>query len=428
MRSATARVVTSVLALLGIVTPGLSAASSRFGEVVNVTGASLTTVQGCPLDRLTVMACTGASCRPIPFQVDQHDAADNWILDHGPGANADQASGILGPGDALLFMAADAGDRVQSIGPPGSPAVEISVRDPLSDSTHWAYLVAFPDRAPRSELSYVTYDAAHDRARGRRISLGFFQGMPAYLAIAGAGAGEERNLLDRLKVRATATFLWGLIRFKRDESDLRTQFVGWRQGPIRIIRRQKQWVRIGWGIRSPAFGSYTYFYPDFAELPVSLKLNFPPRYFFGKITVRAIVDFRELSDWSLLAPSLPRPIAINTGKSELNSAMNDVADTWFALLGPELSLLQTLGRSPSLTTVRQRLLYNDSPRPNPPESVAGERPGVGFVLDRWDRVGAGWHQLQSTSYALPPALDVRAFMAARAVPLEVSVRPLGNQS
>ena len=401
----------------------LAQTALSFGDVVRVAGTDLRMFGGARLDHLALLACVHTNCRPIPFQIDQRDAGGNWVLDQGPEPNADQASGVLQENDLLLFMAADAAQRASRADlPPATEAAEVTIVDPASHDIRWVYFVRYPRIAPRSDASYVDYDPVNDRVRGAHVSLGFRNGVPDYLASNGNAAGP--NLLDRLKVRATASFLWGLIRFSRDEGDLTTQFVAWRKGPIRVIRRQRQWVRIGWGIRSPTFGSYTYFYRDFAELPVSLRLNFPPRYFFGDIAVETVLDFRDLSGWSVLAPSLPAPIAINGAMTPQKRALNELTDSWFAVLGPEITLIQTLDVSPSLSSVRRHLLYRQSATPLPPEAVAGERPGIGFRLDRWDRVGAGLHQLESVSYALPREVDPRAFMASRKTPLQIIVQAL----
>jgi hypothetical protein len=401
------------------------AQSVRFGDVVRVVGTDLRMLRGARLDHLTLVACTHAACQPIPFQIDQRDPTGNWVLDQGPEPNADQASGVLQDNDLLLFMAADAAERAgRAHLPPATAAAEITVRDPVEHTTRWAYLVSCPRIAPRSDVSYVDYDPVNDRVRGAHVSLGFRNGVPNYLTLDGSAAAAGPNLLDRLQVRATATFLWGLIHFSRDESDLTTQFVAWRRGPIRVIRRQRQWVRIGWGIRSPTFGSYTYFYRDFAELPVSLRLNFPPRYFFGDIAVETVLDFRDLSGWSVLVPSLHGVIPIDGPMTPQKEALNQLTDSWFALLGPRFTLVQTMEVSASLSSVRRRLLYRERNTPPSPETVGGKRPGIGFRLDHWGAVGAGVHQIESVSYALPPHIDPRAFVAARNAPLQITVHAL----
>jgi len=397
---------------------------ARFGEVVRVPGGNLGYLHGCHLDRLALLACTQASCRPIPFQIDARDGAGNWVLDHDPGHVGTGNAETLDGNHVLFFMADDAGAHARRTELPSASAAEIQIHDPVADSTRWAYLVAFPGAAPRSDISYVHYDPTHDRARGARLSLGFAGGIPDYLALVaqGAAALDGPNLLDRLKIRATATFLWGLIRFSRDESGLRTEPVAWREGPIRVIRVQRQWIYIGWGIRSPTFVSSTCFYRDFADMTVRLRLNFPPTYFFSDIIVRAILDFRDLTGWSVLTPSMSHPLSIDGTLSQARAAINNSADPWFALQSPSITLVQTMGGSPSLASVRRCLVYRQSHAGFPPESLQGEQPGIGFVWDHWKQVSAGWHQLDSRSYALPAGADVRAFMNTLQSALQVTVQ------
>ena len=405
----------------------------RFADVVSIGGGEFGLFDGCAVDRLALLACADnagrRTCDPVPFQIDEVDAEGHWVLDQGPQPNADAPPGVLDANDRVLFMASDAGVRVRRADlPPETAAMEISIHDPLTGDTHWAYLLAYRDRAPRSANSYVAYDSATDRVSGQRVTLGFRHGVPGYLATDGnilADGTAPTSLLDRFKVRATATFLWGLIRFSRNEDDVSSEFVAWRQGPIRVIRRQRQWVRIGWGIHSPTFGSYTYFYRDFAELPVSLYLNFPPTYFFGNITIRAFLDFRDLRNWSVLLPDRSEPIAVDGVMTVQKKELNQLPGSWFALRGPHVTLVQILDVGSSLASVRRSLIYNEtSTQHDPPEEVPGEEPAIGYRLDRWEHVSAGAHQLASTSYALPPDLDVREFMAARGVPLGVTVQPL----
>lgn len=406
------------------------ATSVRFADVISIAGNELALFEGHRIDHLTLFACRSTAgshaCEPIPFQVDEVDAAGRWVLDQGPQPNADESPSVLDANDRLLFMAADAGERVgrTNLSSDGA-AAEIALRDPLTGTTRWVYAVAYREAAPRSARSYVAYDPVADRVRGARVTLGFRHGVPGYLALNGTDGSTGTDLLDRFKVRATATFLWGLVHFSRTEDDITTEFVAWRQGPIRVIRRQRQWVRIGWGIHSPTFGSYTYFYRDLAELPVGLYLNFPPTYFFGDISVRAFLDFRDLRGWSVLLPDVPQPVAIDGAMTVQKERLNRLPGSWFALRGPQAILVQILDVGPSLASVRRRLLYKEAPTDGePPEDVPGHEPAIGYQLDRWEHVGAGAHQLASTSYALPPDLDVREFMAARRTPLQMTVRPL----
>jgi len=405
-------------------TPVSAFRASRFGDVVTVEGAKLERLHGYPIARLAVLTCRPAACAPIAFQIDERDPNGRWVLDQGPQPNHDEPAGEFDASDLLLFMASDTGHQANARQMPRDMLVveEIAVTDPSDGSTQWAYVAAFAHAAPRSTRTYVAYDPSADRIRGARVALGFNGGIPDYLAVANQNGADAANLLDRFKVRAGATFLFGLVRFSRDESDLTTEFVAWRAGPIRVIRSQRQWVRLGWGIRSPTFGSYTYFYRDFAELPVGLRLNFPPTYFFGDIIIRVVVDFRDLTGWRLVVPSRAEPIPIDGTMTPEKALLNDLSDTWFALIGPEIALVQSMDLGPTLSSVRHRLLFEeDRSRSDPPEAVPGTQPGIGYRLDRWEAVGAGAHVLAAASYALPQALDARVFMESRSRSLVTAV-------
>ena len=95
------------------------------------------------------------------------------------------------------------------------------------------------------------------------------------------------------------------------------------------------------------------------------------------------------------------------------------------MLGPDITLVQVFNVGASLSNVRRRLLYHESPtKGDAPEDTAGELPGIGYQLDRWEKVPAGAHQLQSISYAVPRDIDVPGFLAARNAPLRVGVQPM----
>ncbi|MBI3783626.1 MAG: hypothetical protein HY270_09505 [Deltaproteobacteria bacterium] len=395
--------------------PGL-----RFASVIQLEGAQLPLLLHVPLERLVAYACSESSCGLIPMQVDERDAAGRWVLDQGPTTNVDDEPGRLDANDMVMFYASDGGSLPPAHGLPEAPALyQVSIRDPLDGSMRYIYLVA--QRQPRTEslASYVHYDPTNDRAEGRHVGLGYAAGVPGYLSV-----DDGVNLLDRLKVRADASFLFGLIHFTRSEADLQTQVSGWRAGPIRIVRGQEQRVRLGWGIRSPTFVSYTFFYRDFAELPVGFRLNFPPTYFFSGIHVRVVLDFRDLRGWQVEVPGNGRTFAVDGSMNADKRALSQRGDKWIALRGPETTLLQGIELSPSLASVRRRLWYRESlSAGDPPEDFPGELPGVGYGLDHWEEVSAGLIWLQATSYALPADVDVAQFVDALQRPLDVQVRP-----
>jgi hypothetical protein len=384
-----------------------AAAETAFWRPARLSGADLGCLLGQPAERLALFACA-ESCRPIAWQLDERDGNGELALDRGPEPNPDDPPGVVDANDEILWMLGDAGRQVAAEELPAAATCVVAVRLRLATFEGWAYAVALP-HPPAPATRYVRYDANADRADAARFRVGFRGPTPRYFALLSAAGEAGENLLDRLKVRAYARFL-GLIPLWRDEDDLATEFVAWRAGPIRVVRRQRQWVRLGWGLRTPIFRNDAFVYRDFSELPVRLRLNFPPTYFFRGIRIDGILDFRALPGWRLLAEGMSAPAAIGSLDRESRRRLNRLAGDWFALAADDGLLVQTLTLSPSLASVTRSLVYREDGGDHGPEAVRGENPGVGVRLTAWSEVDRGDHWFVSTSYALPAAYDVARFL------------------
>jgi len=394
-------------------------------DAIVVEASALVTLHGASLSALRLLACHERGCSPIPMQVDERDRDGRWVLDEGPRARLDDPPATLDDNDQLLWMASDCGARAAPGQLPAHQSgVELIVYDAIHGTVAFAYLLADAAASAPSVETYVHYDPQYDRIEGRHIgavvAMGFVDGVPGYLSL-----GGSPNLLDRLKVRASARLIFGLLRFSRSEADLSTELAGWHSGPIRVIRGQNQRIRLGWGIRSPTFGSYTYFYRNAADLPVSMHLNYPATYWVSDVRIEAVLDFHNLDGWQVIVPSLPEPFTVGGSMTDSKRAVGSSDSSWFALRGPAQTLVQSLAVSPSLASTDRRLVYREGPESVlPPESVPGETPGIGFRLERWEGVGPGMHHLAARSWALPNDVDVAAFIAAQESPLAVRVLPI----
>jgi len=386
--------------------------------LATVSAAALACLRGRDESTVAIFACATA-CAPIPWQLDERDGEGRWALDQGPQPNRDDPPGVLDDNDELLWMAADGGRRVQIRELPNVDgcAVELEVR--RGGEATWAYAVATRGEAPRSALRYVRYDPVADRAEGERVAVGFGAPTPRYLALRGRDGAFGPNLLDRLKVRASARLL-GFIPLGRDEDDIEYEFSAWRAGPIRVLRREYQWVRLASWLRTPIFETETLMTRDAMTLPVRLKLNFPPTYFFGGIEVQAVLDFRDLRGWQVAAAGA-EPLAVGAdGANRLDGARSD----WVALRGPDAALLLELVRGASLATLVPTVVYRDDHDAHPPEEVPGEEPGLGYRLTEWSKIDRGEHWFAAVARALPRDADLAAVARERTEPPVVLTRQI----
>lgn len=404
-----------LVAALGVGQRSPASIAAPSWAVANVAAADLGCVRGHREDEVTVLACD-AVCTPIPWQLDERDADGRWALNGGPEPNRDEPSGVVDDDDVVLFMAADAGRRMRADERPDGATCMPALHVIGAGFDGWVYAAIVPPPAPRSPARYVDYDPASDVVSGSRIALGFGAPTPRFMALRDAEGALGPNLLDRLKVRASARF-FGVIPLGRDEDDIEWVFEAWKVGPIRVIRRERQWVRLGWRLRTPIFQTETLVYRDTIELPVRLRLNFPPTYFFSAIEVQAVLDFRQLRGWRLVAPGAPSsPVGGGPAWTERRA-------DWLALEGPDATFILRLRLGETLSSLRTDVLWRENDGGEEPEGVDGERPAVGFRLTEWGEVEAGHHGFAAVAYALPAGADLQRFADQQRAPLEVTVEP-----
>ena len=395
-----------------------------FWRVAEVTGAALGCLDGHAEDEVALVACHDA-CVPIPWQLDERDADGEFALTDGPEPNSDEPHGRLDANDEMVWMAADAGRRIRPGEAPAAVRCALEIELRADGATGWVYAFVVPPPAARSPLRYVEYDPVGDVVRSARIAIGFGAPTPRYLALRGAEGQAGPNLLDRLKIRASARFL-GLIPLGRDEDDIQWVFGAWHAGPIRVIRREWQWVRLGWGLRTPVFRTESFISRDSIELPVRLRLNFPPSYFFRAIEVQAALDFRDLRGWTVSTARGPIGVVGDT-RGDVRAAVNALDGDWVAVEGPDVTFVLRLRLGDTFASLRRQLLYREDEDGFAPEAAPGEHPALGFRLTEWGAVDRGQHWFAAVATVLPAGSDLEEFARADAARLTVETRALAPE-
>jgi hypothetical protein len=392
-----------------------------FWRIGRLSGDALGCLIGQKEDAIELMACREV-CAPIPWQLDERDEAGELALGDGPEPTRDAPSGIVDSNDEVLWMAADGGRQIEPSAIPPGTTCGVQIESRTGSDHWWVYAIVVPPPAPRSPVRYVSYHPARDVVETARVAIGFGAPTPRYLALRTDDGSFAANQLDRLKIRASARFL-GVVPLGRDEDDIQWLYDAWKVGPIRVARRERQWVRLGWGLRTPIFRTESFVYRDFVELPVRLRLNFPPAYFFRGIEVQAALDFRDLRGWTVRTPA-GRAGAVGAIDEETTERLNDLDADWLALDGPDATVVLRLVLGESFASLRRQLLYRENDGGYEPESDRGERPAIGFSLTEWGEVDRGHHWFAAVATALRAGYDVDNFLRLDAMPVEIEVRPL----
>ncbi len=256
--------------------------------------------------------------------------------------------------DELVFMARDAGDRAPSADWPSSEGVELEIADPLNGGKAWAYLFHFAvSPPPLSPVDYISYDPKRDFIVTRLSEIDFDDTNPMLVeSIVGKPPDSPviPNVLDRFKMRIKVKPI-GLFcaSLNFDENNARAFTVGYKDGPVRLLRRNIFWIIIG-GVRlpfAPKIVMYFKFYENGLAASSDLYVPFNPKYFVCDGSgFTAGLDFRKTT-YGAKVFTKDNPELIIDGKmsdAEKNRVLPN--QDWIA------------GYLPSRTALMSRMIYD----------------------------------------------------------------------
>jgi hypothetical protein len=402
-------------------------ASPRTWEPLVLHGRQMGALVGTPIARLEARRRAGAAPVPIPFQLDKVLPDGRVAAPHGPEPEPAAHSDLLGNPDELVLMISDLGRRIRSAAELPAGALELELDDPLGGAPRYAYLASV-DAPQRSHANYVDYDAALDQIESQHYRFGMTKGNVTDLALQDAMGDAPPNLIDRFKIRIRATIL-KFFRYHVDEDDIETRLLAYRDGHLRVIRRVTDSARIGLGLSSPEVKSSDYFYRDLVQTPFRVKFPWVPNAVFGDVHVRLYYDFLHLDGFQLLysdMPGAPIRIGLPASEQQIRAAPEPLAVRWLALRGQGRTLVQMLIPAPDATAVTRRLFYLDSSKPDPPERVPGNHPGVGYELTGWQDLSRGAHHFRSVLVSVDGSYDPQTVLDEISTPPKVRIHPVAR--
>lgn len=315
--------------------------------------------QGEKIGRLRLMAVRDGAWKVIPFQVDEVDQKGEYlfpvVFKNGDfrAAGAGKDHGIVTPLDELVLISRDLGERAKRNQWPAGLGMEIETRDPLDGGKGFAYLFSFKEPPALSPRDYVGLLPGGKAIYTDEFIFGFTD--PAYPAVFNLMAfydpqapgdierAMKRNVLDRLKIRATIRFLYGKIRMDVSETDTKGRLQAYLDGPVRVIKKYRNWVDLLPGIPSPSLDRLVFSYPNRTVLPNDLYLPFNPEAFITEGEVMVALDFtRRAAGSYIYNPINEKPLLID-GKmspeekkvSEFTLAAVEKVSPWILIFNDE---------------------------------------------------------------------------------------------
>ena len=408
----------------------------RSAEPVRVYGDEVPTLQGWEAERIGVLAYRDGAWQDVPFQIDERNPYGYLVLDQGPKGSSDGDGGRFDDNDEIVFMASDAGGRpggVEGRDPGALPGVEtfaeVGLRDAAGNEA-WVVVAGFTEAAPRAGDDYVEYDPRRDRIRTASYQMAFprdANGDPRFfpdeVRVETAAGGSGEDLLDRLKIRASAGVLMDLISFSRTEEDFRAQLLAWRDGPVRAVRRVELAVHILFGIYAPPMAVDLVYYRDSLEAPIIIDSPFNVGTVLSSLDMSVDFDLSENALGArLITPDNPALDPIDGRMTESEEELVRPGQPWQLIGGPQGHVLSRLDIGATLPLEEEVRYVDDGDATNEPEDHDGVHE-VGRTLVGGLGIQKGRHDLTLHVHVLPhyqPG-DELARVAALDEPIAVSL-------
>lgn len=410
---------------------------ARTVDPVLMEASLLDGLRGEAVERVRVYALRDGVLGFIRAQVQERTPDDVWILPEGPRSDAGEARGTLSSQDLVVFMAADAGDRLPPERWVGRDPREVMLIDPKDDARAWVYVAAFDADTDASALApaptapYVRYDPERERVWSDRMDIEFLirsdGTRTAFLksvSVPAAAGGCERNLIDRIKARSTIRFLLSLIPFEITEDLIRSEVLAHASGPVMAVRRVEQYAPI-LNYKALHAVSEPRYFRDMMTVGIQIRIPTIVPIVVSDFRARVGVDFGEAALGSRIVNPhnlAGVPVDGRMGEAERNF-VPDFAH-WRLITGACGTLVvRTVFPGDLAQRMEVRVgVLDDRDHALPPEGVPGS---IGFLFEDWNfsNLAAGTYRLDLDLY-YPPHYkpgDEQAYIDYRDHPLRIAV-------
>ncbi|MEK6775348.1 MAG: hypothetical protein AABY87_00530 [bacterium] len=383
--------------------------SSPYYPVV-IKGRDLPPLLNAAIGKISLYAFHGAKgMEPIPFQIDRKNMGGEFLIPDKKAEIDRESKYPMGKYDELVFMASDTGEQTLSR-PDGltfSPAVEIELLDPPSESRRWVYAFILDHESPVTGTPhYVSYQNRDDVIESETYRVGFSRQTPLVidtLIWKGATPGESSpNLADKMKARHTGK-LFQKLDFVRTEEDSESRLTAVKQGPVRVIRCTVNRARLIMGLRTPAITIYNIHYANAFFMDTFIEIPFRIGLFLSDLTTLMTMDGNDgpsVPAYRVYSNSVREGADINGRMSVKKKRINASGDQDLVISSTYGKVLVSMDLGKNLPVRYRVYIMDDQSRPDPPENVPGQFGNMGFISTGWEKLDASVYHMVFSVYMI----------------------------
>jgi len=256
-----------------------------------------------------------------------------------------------------------------------------------------AYLAHHRHDPPGVSRRWLRYRRAQEEVDHDGFTVGFEPDRPFVLnRLVWAADPEHRDWIDTGKFRASGRIM-GAFRFERTREDFTSRVTGVIDGPVRVVVRTENRLRMAFGLKSPRSIVDRIHTPRALLLETRLHIPFRVGWFFDHLAIRSSIDLAPGEPRTITCPNhVTTPIDGRPQPSEV--ALMDcplegftIADTYGALYGN-----LTLG--PRIKLKASIYFLDDDTAHDPPEEVPGHLGESGVILTGWEHLHRGDYRMR----------------------------------
>ncbi len=383
--------------ILAMYSPATTAACTSRHSLTVLRGNQLPELLGSRIDGIRLYRSDDGQLRPVPVQIDRKDEANRYLLED----EAAEAGAVLGENDEIVFLQAETGDRLPD-GGSSQALVELELTGAPGQPAAWLYAQA---AAPADDTDFdhsVRYYPESNSVRTDLYTIGFSASHP-FLINSLSWKLPDRDdwspdISDTMKIRHQGS-LFGFMDFRRTQDDYQSRLVAVKGGPLRVILRTENRVRIWWKLDTPALYIDYVMMPDGFVMDSIIDIPFNIGLFMSDLETLTTVDWNQSPDLPALFISSPytgSPLPVNGSMSPKKWHFSGLHGDHFAVSSIWGTLDTRLEIPPEFPLEASLYLRDNVTQPDPPEERIGQFGNVGFLTTGWENIDTEAHHLKFT--------------------------------
>jgi len=378
-------------------------------SLVVVSGAQIPAVSGRKIKQLSLLTYSHSqqALDKIVFQIDQKDAQGRYILST---KDSDNSINTFADNDELVFRKKDLGRRIERSSELLTHytliELEVIIDSAAAESANesrWLYIDVHSENS-ESDLEnnkQLIYEQDNDVVSSSVYKTGFSKTHPFLLNNfhwrLPDQSGWGADITDMMKIRHLGRFFG--LPFKRTQDDYSSQLIDVKQGPLRIIRRTENRIKVFWKLKSPALFIDYIMMPDGFVMDTMIDIPFNISFFFSDLQTITTMDWNHSaakSDLRIQAAKEYPAMLINGLPSENKTAFNQIMGNTFSLASLRGNFNVTLD-IPDDFPIQSNLYLRDSiDEIDSPENVPGQFGNIGFKTTGWENIENKLYHLKFT--------------------------------